>query len=635
MIIRAFTILVAWFAPWVVSTAQEASDTTYALPEVTVVATRDAIVLADNPAHVSRFDRDALSASPGSTLGDFLSRVSAGFVRQYGPGGLASLSIRGTSPSQTTLLLDGMRLDDPQLGQIDLSLLPTAILQDVEVLHGGASAVYGSDAVGGVISMSTRRPQGGTRVELTSRLGAWTERAVGIVVSGASRKVDGVVSIDYGSTKGDFSYLDASSFPSRDRRRVNADRATFNAMGKVRVRHRLGISELSSWVMDAERGLPGSTGTVDGKARQWDRRARVWFQHLLADGSGETEMRLAVDGASLRYANPRLNVDDTGRTSSISGELMRKHRLERIHFQAGGSLTMHRATHPSLASESGQSTIAGFLAASMRAGKWIFYPAVRADGVSRSGRWDGEVSPSLRLRWRPGSDDHVILRSGVTRTFRAPTLNDLFWKSAGASGNERLLSERGISVDVGVALHRRRMNAQLTGFLQAVRNQITWLPTDSGLWTPTNVGRVRSMGLEASLDRQFVVGSSADVIAQSTYTLTHATDRSDAAAPSFGKPLRYVPQHQFGLDIRAARDGLSTGLSARWTDRRFVTTDGSSWLSSFLVVDARVGMDVRLGSALIRADLFLENLSGAEYQVIAGYPMPPRHLRLHLAAIID
>jgi outer membrane receptor protein involved in Fe transport len=93
-------------------------------------------------------------------ISDALNFVPGLFIRNYGGlGGLKTVSMRGANASQTLVLVDGVRMNSAQSGQIDLSLIPLSMLDGIEVLRGGAAALYGAAAMGGVINIRTKRAQ--------------------------------------------------------------------------------------------------------------------------------------------------------------------------------------------------------------------------------------------------------------------------------------------------------------------------------------------------------------------------------------------------------------------------------------------------------------------------------------------
>src|SRR5216683_4513087 len=96
-----------------------------------------------------------------NTLVDFLRLDPSVDVRQRAPNGLqADISIRGGTFGQTLILVDGQRMNDAQSGHHNMDLpLPIEAISTIEVLRGSGSTMYGSDAVGGVVNIITRRPE--------------------------------------------------------------------------------------------------------------------------------------------------------------------------------------------------------------------------------------------------------------------------------------------------------------------------------------------------------------------------------------------------------------------------------------------------------------------------------------------
>ncbi|MBY0466441.1 MAG: TonB-dependent receptor plug domain-containing protein, partial [Burkholderiales bacterium] len=128
-----------------------------ALSEVMVTATRTPQPLTDVLADVSLLDRDTLSKAGFNSLGDVLSRLpGVEFTRNGGPAATTSLLLRGAETRHTLLLIDGVRVDSQSTGGAAWQAIPVAQIERVEVLRGPAAAIYGSDAIGGVVQVFTR-----------------------------------------------------------------------------------------------------------------------------------------------------------------------------------------------------------------------------------------------------------------------------------------------------------------------------------------------------------------------------------------------------------------------------------------------------------------------------------------------
>ncbi|MDX1419221.1 MAG: TonB-dependent receptor [Rubricoccaceae bacterium] len=602
-------------------------DTT--LPAVTVTAARVPVPTRDAPARVTVLDRAAVEATGAVSVADVLERRASGFVRRYG-GGLATMSLRGAASAQTLLLLDGRRLTDPQLGPLDLSLLPTVLLESVEVLHGGGASLYGSDALGGVVHLQALRPTGEDRVRLVSEAGAWGQRRLAGAATADTGAWRAVAAVEAEGAESDYRYRETARVGAPlvandgwDRRRLSGYTALAWSDGPWRVRTAL-------LAADAERGL-GGTDSVG--ARQWDRHARGWLDATYTARWGRLEAGGYAQHTRLRYASPfpagdRPDaLDETGRTLSAGMDA-------RAHVQAvpGWTLTglasvgLGRAEHPSLDADALDRHAALAVSAAPTSGRLRLYPALRLDAYAPAEADRRLVpSPSLGLNLQPAADERLRLKASLARSFRMPTLNDRYWRPG---GNAALRPERGWSADAGL-VWGGRVRAELTAFAATAQDQIVWRPTGAGYWAPENVARTRSLGVEASAEGAWALGG-AVVEAGVRGAFTDARDRSDPTARSFDQPLRYVPRLTSTAWTALGRGPLRLDLGARYVGRRATTTDASQSLDPYLVLDGQLRYTRRVAGVDATLGLAVENLTDRRYEPVQSYVMPPRHLRVRL-----
>ncbi|MEM1116559.1 MAG: TonB-dependent receptor [Bacteroidota bacterium] len=620
MRLRALLFLLAASA----AHGQAAPDST--LDAVTVTAAREALPTAEAPARVTVVDRAALDATASVSVADALQARAPVHVRRYGPSGLASVTIRGASSSQALVLVDGQRLTDPQLGQVDLSLLPTSLLEAVEVLSGPASGLYGSDAVGGVIHL--RPPAAsGTGARLTTEAGPWGERRASGLATVQAGRVRALVAAEAGATDDDYSFADRSRIDGRRVTRQGWDAGLASVYASASAGTEAGGAGLSVWAADAERGL-GGDGVLG--ERQWDRRLRLGATAHRAAGAWRVEAVGAVQRASLRYANPfpapadRPDaIDDTGRTTTAHLDLRAATERAGWTWTAALAAGLGRGDHPSLA-EAAEDRFAGAAVSGQgRLGGVTLFPSLRLDAYAPAGQ-PRRLGVGPQLGANVALTDAVRLKASAARAFRMPTLNDRFWQPG---GNPDLRPEAAWSADGGLVWSGRGAHAEAGVFATWARDQIVWSPTAGGFWAPDNVARTRSLGAEASARavRAVRLGArDALVEAGAVGTLVDARDL-DA-----DRRLRYVPAWTLkawsGLAVGAVR--LDAG--ARLVGRRFTTASESQALPAHAVVDAQASVRRRLGGAVLTVALAAENLTGVQYEVVQSFPMPPRHARVRL-----
>jgi iron complex outermembrane receptor protein/vitamin B12 transporter len=175
--------------------AQEESETDAVVttPDVEVTAYRLPILVSETSQGVSVVTREEIEARNASTVVQLMREIPGLYVDQVGgPGGVANIHIRGSDPEQVMVLIDGVRVNDPMLsrgGSYDLSSLDLVDVERIEVIRGSGSAIYGADAMGGVVNIVTRRSkEPGTTASVGIEGGGQDYgRATGTISGGSER----------------------------------------------------------------------------------------------------------------------------------------------------------------------------------------------------------------------------------------------------------------------------------------------------------------------------------------------------------------------------------------------------------------------------------------------------------------
>jgi vitamin B12 transporter len=162
------------------------------LPDIVITATRTPLAITQAGSAISVIPgEDVAKESPKNTV-DVLRRVpGVSVVETGGPGGTTTVRIRGAEARQTLVLIDGIRVNDPSsgAGEFDFANLVATDIDRIEVLRGPQSAIYGSDAMGGVINIITRKGRGAPRFSAGAEGGSYGTKAARGAVSGSSGPV--------------------------------------------------------------------------------------------------------------------------------------------------------------------------------------------------------------------------------------------------------------------------------------------------------------------------------------------------------------------------------------------------------------------------------------------------------------
>lgn len=232
------------------------------LRDVVVTATRTAQPLTDVLADVSLVDRETIERSGASSVADVLAQLpGVEFTRTGGPATPTSLYLRGGETRHTLLMIDGVRVDRQSTDGAAWQALPLAQIERIEVLRGPAAAIYGADAIGGVVQIITRKGEGAYSPTLSMGVGSHGTRNLNAGISGAQGMWDYALGLGRETSTGFNSQPTAN--PDKDGYRRTAGSARLGL--QINGDHRLEATWLGS---DSNSGYDGFTPALDDRAMQ-------------------------------------------------------------------------------------------------------------------------------------------------------------------------------------------------------------------------------------------------------------------------------------------------------------------------------------------------------------------------------
>lgn len=429
---------------------------------------------------------DHLAAAPGQTLADALA-WALGVDIQPRSAAQADLSLRGSSFEQVLVLVDGVRMSDAQTGHFDLDLaIPLAEIERIEVMRGPATALYGSNAVGGVVQVVTRRGGPGLRASISG--GSFGTLSTALSATAQSDALVGRIAAEYRRSDG--------HRPGTDDRGLQARAALDARTGRRTLRADLALAA-------RDFGARAFYTPVDAPYDEYEetRTATAALSWL-----APTDARLALE--------PRLSVRRHEDDFLLRRQDPGFYRNQHTSWQFGGELTArYQATHLLDLALGGEvhrdileSTSLGdreedraalFAEANVgRIGTAILGLGLRADWHSAFG---GFVAPSISGAVWP--TERLRLRTSLGRAFRAPTWTERYYVDPANIGDPDLDPERAWESELGADLALGAgIRVGVAGFLRSASGLIDWArpigatPTDP--WRTRNVSDARFRGLE-------------------------------------------------------------------------------------------------------------------------------------------
>lgn len=544
-----------------------------------------------------------------SSVADVLEQVAGVRVRRYGAlGSYSTASIRGAKAEQTLVLIDGVRLNSAHRGSTDLSTLDLRGLERIEVIRGGGSARYGSDAVGGVISITTRRATDSSLAEVAIRRGELSTTGADLFVSRDREENSIAASYSQLHSENDFRFnrdlgLSLPFGGTSRHTRLNADFRQRNAFASWKRSLGPGTEfSLQGQMFGRDQGQPGNLSgapvrsatdrqlsCVSAEASERQGFVRAALRRRPA-GKGFSELSLShriVRGTLHDTAVPSCLAQTVGASATRVQSIQRQTSAEfryagrsghigplgtrfrtsiTTHYdqvRAEGTESLHRLTAHAFTQQE----------LSWLDGRVRLVPALGFDvaesssGSARSSQFSRFVDVSVDDDpiWLPriglilGISDSLRLKMNYQRVFRRPNFTELFEPDAVfIRGNPSLDSEDAWNFDIGLEYALappsvsldwlERLTLQAVLFQRDVEESIEWLVVNN-VYTPMNTGEAFVRGFELDGSASLIGG----VEVSGSYT--HVDSEIDATCT----PLPHTPRNQLSF-----RGSLPVGPASVW-----------------------------------------------------------------------
>jgi iron complex outermembrane receptor protein len=286
----------------------------------------------------------------------------------------------------------------------------------------------------------------------------------------------------------------------------------------------------------------------------------------------------------------------------------------------GSNATLSSAENINYSEKKKYDLFAGFAGYSVRLNRSHFSLNVREDIVGETNHAFTFNSSASRMFW-----DLFTARISGGRSFRAPSMNDLYWVPG---GNPSLQPERGWFSEAGMNFKRtigiNEVEINTTAYTNYIDNWIIWLPQTQTIWTPRNIKNVLSKGVEVFIKDKFRIGQLTTSL-QASYSYTEATNESSEEADIIlHDQLIYIPYYLANASIDLDFKNFGFRFNSAFTGGRYVRSDHTAALPYFNLLNSRLTYQFTVRKQ--RADLFFEikNITNKRYQVLENRPMPGR-----------
>lgn len=642
------------------------SQRTHTLDEFVVTGRRP---MKEIGVQKTEVDSTALKENIALSMADVLAFNSSVFVKNAGRATLSTVSFRGTSPSHTQVTWNGLRINNPMLGMTDFSTIPAYFIDRASLLHGTSSVNETGGGLGGLIRLSTvpDAPKG-FGLQYVQGIGSFSTFDEFLRFTYSSRKWTVSTRSVYMSSPNDYTYINHD-------KKVNIYDEDHNIIGQYhpRERNRSGAYKdfqilqevyfntlrgdrlgLNAWFVSSNRELPMLT-TDYGDERDFENRQRE--QTFRGVVSWDHSRPLWKTGVKAGYVHTWMAYDYRKEITEDNWAVMTRSRSRVNTFFALGdweffpskewffnaSLSAHqhfvRSVDRNIILQQGDKAVVGYdkgrieLSGAVSA-KWQpldrFGMSVVLREEMAGDKW-APLIPALFVDGLLTRDGRLTAKASVTRNYRFPSLNDLYFLPG---GNPDLRSEEGFTYDAGLQYEVGgpgiwALTAGASWFDSYIDDWIIWLPTTKGFFSPRNVKKVHAFGVEinANLALQPFNGWFLDVNASYSWTpsINRGTPLSEADR-SVGRQLPYVPRHSASATGRLSWKSWSLLYKWNFYSRRFTMSSNdltfSGYLPEYFMNNVSLEKTFSFRYFNLQLQLAVNNLFNEDYLSVLSRPMP-------------
>lgn len=577
-------------------------------------------------------------------VGDALQTITGVYI-----GSTGEIGLRDVSSSKVVVILDGQRLNTAGGSGVNISSMPIDNVQNIELLRGGRSAQYGADAVGGVIVITSKK---GTSEEGKLKktffatkvsLGSYGKFMINLNNSLSLGKFSSFVSYQHDQSVDNFTY-----------EYIGYGTYAYTALDTVKNNHKSSdnIFVKMDYLLNKKQNLSasfnhyGSENGTPGMIEQHTPNAVLAFnnqsynltynnsdifagfsikgQAYFLDNETKFNDPDDINQSASDHDNYALGLEFTQAGSLLDDLLMLNYgysyRNDRIESTSVGNKI--RNTH------SGFGAITGGLDFDFFISRLEASLAFRYDAPSD---FANAFSPRFSLSMSHNSGEfNVNLKTHITRSYKAPSFNDLYWpKDAFSVGNPNLLSESGFNYDIGLSTGYKIFNFSANFFSNDVDNLIVWSqdPSLNNLWTPKNISRTSTKGMETSAS--FTILKIWNVNLE--YTFMRALD----VGPDpnrYGKLLAYKPQNKIDINNSLKFSNIEWNFNYHLTDYRYTNAANTQWLPAISTFDTNIAYRFKIAKVGMNLVAEMINIFNVPVMLTSGTAEPGRLMKVTLGA---
>lgn len=585
--------------------------------EIVITATKTKREIKDISGDISIITSENITESNATTLDQVLTNqtgidIAGGDFLGLKPR-LNMRGLQGNFGAQRVLvLMDGRPINEEYMGDVDFRTLSLDNIERIEIVRGPSSALYGSNAMGGVINLITKQPTDKLSGGLKSFVGSFNTYGTALQNS---------------AKFGEFGYFITANQESTDGYLLNSDGTPKNWQSK-------NVTGKVVWTPDKKSNLTLAMGhnNGDGHDEGFLRDLTTNYQDLVYRNNWANENNAGF--LARVYVNSldqalKWNFGFTGKydQSTLGTQLQQSFLIAKKHLLTGGIDTkkenvLVKETNGTIDETINSSAI--YLQDEFSINTQLLLTAgLRYD---RNEEFGGETSPRIGAVYH--LNNNTSFRSAIGKAYRSPTISDLFLPQTSYfgmtfEGNPNLKPETTWTVEAGWDnKFTDKLSSKLTIYDSSLSDAWDFMRDSDNIFRPQNVTKMSIKGVETEIDYLLMKG----IISFANYTFNDSKYKKDKTNPAIeGNHVEDIPfsEGTLGLRLQPEKSSTTINLTLKGTSRRYTDPENNqlNQLPKFLVMNVDITAKVNENSSIF---ITVNNLFDRAYKEVIDYSQPGR-----------
>ncbi|MCC9071500.1 TonB-dependent receptor [Flavobacterium sp. F-65] len=562
---------------------------------------------------------DSIINKNEALLTDLLNFNSTIYFKEYGRGMLSTVAFRGTTASQTAVIWNGININSQMNGSTDFNTISSNDYNSISVKAGGGSVIYGSGAVGGTVHLNNDlifNDQFSNSLRLD--YGSFNTAGINYKTNISNKKWSAQIGFSKNSSTNDYPYVNTYNWKGEQRYNTNGQ---YDVIG-VNANFGYKINKNNTIKLYSQTSNTDRNTSLISESETKSKYINGFSRNLIEYNGDFNKLTANFKTAYILenyqyFADIDRDYYSYGKTQNLITKLDLGYQILKS-IQVNGVIDYSRTKGygTSFGNNVREISSVSLLAKQQVTTKWLNEFGIRKEFTNN---YKSPVLFSLGSSYE--FSKFYNLKLNLSRNYRIPTYNDLYWDEG---GNPNLKPESSYQAEIGNVFSYKKITLSQTVYYIKIKDLLQWVPGNKGIWSPQNTDKVNSYGTETMLSWKNNYGKNYFSL-NATYAYTVSKNEET------NKQIFFVPFNKATGAIAYARGKISANYQILYNGFVYTRADNNpkEIVNDYLISNIGIDYDFHFLSSF-KLGFQVRNLFNEEYESLEDRIMPGRNFNMYL-----